>query len=666
MTPPKPHESTNARFALATSAPSVQPITESDDFLRAVLQEAELPALLPALAQALGDLDLIRHDAGPGTGPIGAIVPPQGGMSAEVQADARRLALAGLQRLRDAGPKPLDAGDTSALRELMQFITGPISEDYLPLAEHELAFPEDTGAPTWTAEELAPGREFRVAIVGAGMSGMVAAHRLRQAGVEVTVFEKNSDVGGTWLENAYPGCRLDTSNFGYSYSFAQTRDWPQQYSPRDAIFSYFRGVAEQFELLSMVHFNSEVTEMAFDEASSSWRLSVVEAGGSKVTHEADAVISAVGQLNRANIPNIPGRETFRGRAWHTAHWDHSADLTGLKVAVIGTGASAFQVIPSIANVVGELSVFQRTPPWILPAPDYHADVRAGMKWLLQHVPNYHRWYRFFQFWTTVEGRRLYVQVDPTWEHPVSVSAYNEELRLALEGYLAEQFADRPDLLAKVVPNYPPGAKRMLRDNGTWAATLKRSNVDLVTDGIARIEPTGIRTTDGVLHEADVIIYGTGFRASEFLMPMSVRGRGGVELHEQWGADVRAYLGVTIPEFPNLFCLYGPNTNLVVNGSIVLFSEMAAEYVLDSIRLLLTTGNRTMEVTSPVFEEYNRRIDEANRQMAWGASGVNSWYKSASGRVSQNWPLTILDYWQATRQARPEEYTFDGANQPVEA
>ncbi|MFI5426559.1 hypothetical protein [Aeromicrobium sp. UC242_57] len=205
---------------------------------------------------------------------------------------------------------------------------------------------------------------------------------------------------------------------------------------------------------------------------------------------------------------------------------------------------------------------------------------------------------------------------------------------------------------------------MLRDDGAWAETLELSHVHLVTDGIDRVEPEGIRTQDGELHEADVIIWGTGFKASEFLMPMTVRGRDGVDLHERWGADVRAYLGITMPDFPNLFSLYGPNTNLVVNGSIVLFSEMATEYVVDSVRLLLSAGAQTMEVRPAVFEEYNQRIDKANALMAWGASGVSSWYKSASGRVSQNWPSTILDYWQATRTARPQDYVLSGVEGPV--
>lgn len=629
-----------------------------DDFLTSVLEQAELPALLCALAHATGDLTLLDGAVRPSGGPLGPVVPVQGGMSPDAQVEARRRALTALRTLRSGGSEPLDLDDETMLRALLTFVTGPVDDAYLPLMAHELGLPRDAGRPSWHVAPDDTQRVLRVVVIGAGMSGLVMAHRLRQAGAEVQVLEKNQDVGGTWLENSYPGCRLDTTNFGYSYSFAQVADWPQQYSPGPSILRYFQRVADEQGLRDVISFGTEVTELELDEASGTWTVSTrSEAGEQSI--EADVVISAVGQLNQPLVPDIAGLDDFAGPMWHTARWDDSVDLTGKDVVVIGTGASAFQAIPHVAEQAAHTTVLQRTPPWTLPAPDYQTAIPAGMRWLLSHVPNYHRWYRFQQFWMTVEGRRHYVTVDPTWEHPVSVSAQNEELRLALEGYLTEQFADRPDLLAHVVPSYPPGAKRMLRDDGTWARTLKRDDVSLVTSSIQRVERDGVRTDDGRLHRADVIILGTGFRASEFLGPMRVRGLGGVDLHEQGGTDIRAYLGITMPDFPNLFCLYGPNTNLVVNGSTILFSEMGSEHIMGCIELLLESGAQTMEVEQSTFDAYNDRIDEANRLMAWGASGVNSWYKSASGRVSQNWPLTVLDYWELTRDVRPEHFRFRG-------
>jgi 4-hydroxyacetophenone monooxygenase len=248
-------------------------------------------------------------------------------------------------------------------------------------------------------------------------------------------------------------------------------------------------------------------------------------------------------------------------------------------------------------------------------------------------------------------------VDPEWDRPGSVSAANAVLRVELEAHIKKQYTDRPDLLEKVIPSYPPYAKRLLRDNGVWATTLKKDHVSLVTDGIEEITERGIRTRDGVEHEVDVIIYGTGFAASDFLSSLKVTGRGGVDLHEQWDGDARAFLGVTIPNFPNFFCLYGPNTNLVLNGSIIMFSELSMNYVMECLRLLLSTGRRAMEVRQDVFDAFNERIDRANRRMAWGISGVQNWYKNAAGRVSQNWPLHTLEYWLLTREPVESEYRF---------
>jgi 4-hydroxyacetophenone monooxygenase len=284
-------------------------------------------------------------------------------------------------------------------------------------------------------------------------------------------------------------------------------------------------------------------------------------------------------------------------------------------------------------------------------------VGEGQQWLVRHVPFYAEWYRFWLFCTYAEGLLPSAKVDPDWpQGGASVSADNEQVRQGLVEYLQEQFADRPDLLGKVIPGYPPAAKRMLRDNGIWARTLKRPNVRLVTDRISRITAGGVATEEGD-YPLDVLIFATGFQASRFLMPMTVKGRGGVDLHEQWGGDARAYLGMTVPGFPNLFCLYGPNTNIVVNGSIIFFSECSINYIMDSIRRLLTEKRRTMECREDVFWAYNREIDEANHGMAWGASDVNSWYKNELGRVSQNWPYTLREYWQRTREASPSDFVF---------
>jgi 4-hydroxyacetophenone monooxygenase len=294
----------------------------------------------------------------------------------------------------------------------------------------------------------------------------------------------------------------------------------------------------------------------------------------------------------------------------------------------------------------------------VPNPDYFQDVPRGKHWLLNHVPFYSKWFRFNMFWRTAEGLLGAVRGDPDWDKPEqSVSPMNEMLRAVLTQNLSEVLGDDAELLAKCTPNYPPGAKRALIDDGAWLQSLKRPNVQLLTDAIAEVTPKGIRTADGVEHEFDVIVFATGFYASRFLYPMKIVGKGGAELHDVWEGEPRAYLGITIPGFPNLFACYGPNTNIVVNGSIIFFSECEMRYIMGCIALLLEQGRAAMDCKRDVHDAYNERIDQGNRDMAWGQSGVNTWYKNDSGRITQNWPFTLLEFWEQTREPDPADYEF---------
>ncbi|WP_329254650.1 NAD(P)/FAD-dependent oxidoreductase [Actinoallomurus sp. NBC_01490] len=580
----------------------------------------------------------------------------QGGLDKEQQARARALCLKGLRAFRDGGFTAVTEPEPARLRELLDYIAHGAPDVYLPLLAHELDVPHDCGAPGWTLTEVAPGRPFRVAVIGTGLSGLVAAYRLKQAGIETVVFEKNPGVGGTWFENTYPGCRLDTHNYAYSYSFAQKPDWPCYFSTQDSIRQYFADFATDSGLLPLIRFSTRVLSAAYDTDAATWRVTSRGASGPAVTETFDAIISAVGQLNTPLIPAFPGQELFAGPSFHTAQWRHDVDLADKRVGVIGTGASAFQVVPAIAGTVAELTVFQRNPPWILPSANYVDRIEEDQLWLFRTVPHYAQWFRFYQFWTSVEGRRRFSQAEPGWDKPGSVSAANEHLREKLTEFLTETFGDRPDLLEKVIPAYPPGAKRMLRDNGAWSRALKQDNAHLETGKILEFTPNGIRTDDGVEHELDVIIYSTGFSAQQFLSSFSVTGVNGLDLQEYWHGDARAYLGITIPHFPNLFCVYGPNTNLVVNGSTVLFSELSVEYILTAIKGLLTRGDAALDLREDAYERYNEALDAENRRMAWGAAGVNSWYKNAAGRVSQVWPYPLLDYWTASREVDLSVYS----------
>lgn len=630
-------------------------IEASDAELQSYVAEAELPPLLPALAYATGDLSLLREELRPDPNLVAL---PQGGLTPDQQAKIRDLAVQALAHFRDTGSRPAPPPSEDQLLRMMEHTVGASDMSaYLPLLEEELAYRgEDRRAPTWRKDELASNRDLTVAVIGAGMSGLLAGHRLRQAGVPFVILEKDHDVGGTWLENRYPGCRVDNPNHNYSYSFAQRHDWPYYFSTQDVLLDYFRQCADEFGLRPFIRFNTEVLSATWDDASQRWELRVRH-DDSEETLTTHAIISAVGQLNRPRYPTeIEGFGTFRGPAFHSARWRHDLDLSGKRIAVIGTGASAIQFIPEIARQAAAVTVFQRTPPWLAPTPDYHAEVSRGQRWLYQHLPAYSEFNRFSIFWKMGDGVLANVRVDPSYPpRHNAVSAANDMVRMMLEGYLRAQLDDRPDLLERVIPDYPPGAKRMLRDNGIWPETLKRENVQLVTEEIARITPSGVRTVDGTEHEADVLIYGTGFQASAFLTPMRISGRAGIDLHEHWSGEPRAYLGVTVPGFPNFFCLYGPNTNIVINGSIIYFSECGVRYIMGCLELLLRSGKAAMEVRKDVHDEFNERVDEENRRMAWGWSDVRSWYKNASGRISQNWPFTLLEYWQQTLRPNPDHY-----------
>ena len=647
----------------AASSPSpfvagVAPITETDAQVAAALQHAELAPLLPSLAYLTGDMSLLRDDLRPDPLMLNL---PFSGFTEEQQAEIRSLAVAALSRYRDGGCVPAAAPGDAQLLQMLEFTVGGAGmADYLPLLEEELAYKgEDRRAPQWRAGSLAPTTTLSAVIIGAGMSGILAGHRLQQAGVPFTILDKNDDVGGTWYEAAYPGCRVDNPNHNYSYSFAQRHDWPFHYSSQHVLHDYFGQCADAFDVRRHVQFGCTVRQSVWSDDDQTWTVTYDDEAGAQRTITANIVISAVGQLNRPKFPTeIEGFGTFSGETMHSAQWRPDLSLAGKRVVCIGTGASALQFLPHVAAVAADLVVTQRTAPWLAPTPDYHDAVPDGLQWLYGHVPSYSEFNRFSIFWRMGDGALESVRVDPSWESDgSSVNMISEFGRQLLVEYFNGEFGDRPDLLAKVVPHYPVGAKRMVRDNGVWARTLKQPNVHLVTDAIARITATGIEMADGTVHEADVLLYGTGYEASKFLTPMTVKGRDGVDLHEQWAGDARAYLGVAIPAFPNFFCLYGPNTNIVINGSIIYFSECGVRYILSLVELLLSSAAGSIEIRREVHDEFNARVDAENRAMAWGWSDVSSWYKNDLGRVAQNWPFTLLEYWQRTRQADAGEFVL---------
>ncbi len=635
--------------------PAEAPIVEDDDVLASALERASIPTLMMSLVHLTGDASLLEGPIRPQQAVMGEV---QGMMSEADKAEIRARALEALKAYRDRGCSLPPPPSPETVHAMMSFMVGEeVPADYVPMMLEEMALDgEDARDVTWDDVPKAAREGFRVVVVGAGMSGLLAAIRLEEAGVPYVVLEKNAAVGGTWLENRYPGCRVDIANHFYCYSFEPSHDWPEFFSQRQELQEYFERCATKYGIREHIRFGCEVAAMHFDEATSCWRLHLRAADGDEETLVANAVISAVGQLNRPKRPDIPGLESFEGPAFHSARWQDEHPIAGRRVAVIGSGASALQLVPELAKQAGELLVFQRSPAWMVPNPNYHRRVSDGKKWLLKHVPYYARWYRFLLFWPGSDGLLPSLVIDPEWPHPErSVNAANEGMRQIFTRYMEEQVGDDPELLAKVVPSYPPFGKRMLQDNGSWLAALKRPNVELVTTGIREITPRGIVCEDGSEYPVDLIVFATGFHANRFLWPMDVVGRDGLRLADAWGDDPRAYLGISVPGFPNLFCLYGPATNLAHAGSIIFHSECQVRYAMGCLRALLERGAQAMECRSKVCDDFNRRLDETMSRMVWSHPGMDSWYKNRKGRVTTTSPWRLLDYWRWTREPDLSDY-----------
>lgn len=548
------------------------------------------------------------------------------------------------------------------LPKMLDVCTGSkVPKEYYPLVVEEMDLEEnDPKTVPWRhkpdAETLA---NFQVLVIGAGFSGVGMGIKLLEAGIPFTILEKNDAIGGTWYENSYPGCGVDTANHFYSYSFNNNPDWNHFFAHQDEILAYLQSTAKKYHIDDYVRFGQEVTRAVWDEDNAVWQVDVTCADGSTEHYTANVVVSAVGQLNRPRIPDFKGLEDFKGPAFHSARWDHSVSIEGKRVGIIGTGASGMQIGPSIAPKVEKLTIFQRSAHWAMNNPLYFEEVSDGTKWVLKNIPFYAKWFRWQLFWSSSDGFHPMLQRDPNWpDRKLSINAQNLELRKTLEAYIAEEVGGDPELIRKATPDYPPYGKRMLRDNH-WYRTLTRPNVELVTESIDHIDESGVVTTDGQHHDVDILVLATGFQANKMLTPMHIEGRNGATIRGEWGDhDPRAHLGITVPKFPNFFLMYGPNTNLGHGGSAIFHSECQVRYTMLAIRELLETSSTALEVRQEPFDTYNRKVDAAHEAMVWSHPGVTSWYKNKFGRVTNNSPWRLVDYRNLTVNFDPDEYQFN--------
>jgi len=485
-----------------------------------------------------------------------------------------------------------------------------------------------------TSPSAAP---LRVLIIGAGFAGMGLAIQLQRAGIsDFLLLEKASDLGGTWRDNRYPGAACDVPSHLYSFSFEPKTDWTRKFAPQTEIFAYQQHCADKYRLRPRIRFNTEVRHAQFDAEAGLWRVTCVDGA----VLSAQALVSACGQLNRPLVPRIAGLDSFKGEAFHSAHWNAEYDLTGKRVAVIGTGASAIQFIPQIAPQVAQLHVFQRSAAYVLSKPD-----RAYRPWeiaVMRRLP-----------WLQKIDRGLkYVQHEARVLAFTVVPKMMKAMQLRFHWHLHRSVADAA-LRQRLVPDYPMGCKRILISNDYFPA-LVRSNVEVVSEDIEAVTETGVRTADGRERAVDAIIYGTGFAATDFLAPMQITGLNGQDLNAAWKEGAEAYLGISVSGFPNLFILYGPNTNLGHN-SIIYMLESQFAYVLGCIQQLAQQQLRYMDLKPTVQAEFNHSLQKAVDHSIW-QQGCNSWYKTASGKNTVNWPGFTFTYRHYTR--RPELAHYD--------
>jgi 4-hydroxyacetophenone monooxygenase len=633
------------------------PITEDDVFIERMLRDAHIPVLMMALIHLTGDVSLMDGDIRPKklTSALGG----EGDLTEAQRQKVRSLALDALAKYRERRCPPLKPLAPEIVRMMSSFVIGEtVTDEYLPMMYKEMRLDASADeVPPWFANITQAQKDrFPVLVIGAGMMGMLCGIKMDALGIPYTILEKNDDIGGTWLENTYPGLRVDLPNHFYSYSFERNPDWSHHFSVRDELLRYFNNVAAKYELKKKIQFGSEVEEAQWCEADACWRVKVRRRDGSLDEFEAKAVISAVGQLSRPKLPDIPGRERFKGISTHTSGYDRNTPISGARVAIVGTAATALQMVPEVAKSARKLTIFQRTAHWVWPIPTYHYTVSAAKKWLLTHVPNYANWYRFYLFWGLTDGTRDTYKIDPAWPHQErSVNAVNEQYRIRFTDFIKEQIGDRPDLLAKVIPKYPPFADRILLDNGDYYRTLTRSHVDLVSSHITSIDETGINDADGKHHDVDIIIYATGFRPTDFLFPMRIIGKDGTAIDEHWQGEGRAYLGITVPNYPNFFMMWGPGTSGSTGGSMIFVAECQCRYALSAIQQMIANGIASVDCRKNVYDDYYGRYRKEIETMVFSSPVSKSYFKNAAGRVVYNQTWRLVDYFNWTASANLDDY-----------
>lgn len=642
------------------------PTSPSPVWLVDAVAQANIPTLACVLVQLTDDSRWIEGRFVP-TRTRGLDDNDDGGLSPAIQDEIRIAALAALTRWFGGHAPALRDPDDALLVRMMSVSLGEaIPHNYAPMIRHELQLDSEPPA-VGTASGVAPPPEFRALVIGAGISGMCAAVQFAAAGIPYTIVERRPDLGGVWFENRYPGAACDVPSHLYSFSYAPY-EWSRYFAGSREIHAYLQDVADRFDIRRHIRFGVEVTEARWNAEAVLWETDIVDGDGRVETLTASMILSGVGAFNKPRMPDIPGLDRFAGASVHTARYpDAGLDLAGKAVVLVGNGASAMQVGPAIVDTVASLTVVNRTPQWVAPFPKFQQAIPEALQHLLQAMPLYRLWYRLRLSWAFNDKQYDALRQDPAWDGGGrSINAVNDAHRRGLIGYMGAQLGDRQDLLPAMIPAYPPFGKRMLLDNG-WYRMLARPNVTYVSGAVTEVLPHGIVTSDGTVHPADAIIWATGFDVVNLLAPMRVVGIGGRDLHGDWGGDdARAYLGTTVPGYPNFFCLYGPNTQYGHGGSLISVLERQMHYVMSLLRQMFAAGIATADVRQDVHDAYNVKVDETHAGLVWTYPGVDGYVRNSKGRIVVNNPFRILDMWQMTETADLSDYRVGHADARVPA
>lgn len=645
-------------MSAASSDREVRPVPQADtEFIRRALDDADLNALRLALYQATGDEDLLAVKL--------RQVPVYGGATklTEVSPDQRDFikdrALAFLLA-RPADFREVRPDDTELRRLYEAFTNEKLTDKTWRYRRDLAAFDEHPRLARWSTGKPQVPAGYRVAIIGAGLDGIAMGVQLEKLGIPYTIYERRAELGGTWSRNAYPDVRVDTTSFMYQFSFEKNYPWQEYFARAGSVRGYLEHVAVKFGVKQHMQFNSDVRRAVFSKSSGTWTLTI-SAGGAEQTVEVNAIVSATGLFANPKRFDVPGAEDFKGRLIHTAECTGSEDLDGKDVAIIGNGSTGVQMLNAVQQRARKVGVFQRTPQWIAPRERYGEPVAPETRWLFDTMPYYWNWYTYSTAVMRLAGQ-LTQEVDPAWQAAGGqVSQANDELRAGLTKYIKTKVGSRPELVDKLTPQHAPMARRMVVDNN-WYGSLLEDHVELVTDKIESLTPDGILTAEGEERHYDVIFTATGFEVEKYLWPTEYRGLDGQSIEQQWtdpdGEGPRAYLSLTVPGFPNLFIMYGPNSQNR-SGSLIVWMEIWSRYIAQALIATIEGGHRYVDVRPDVFESYNKRHDEAMRDLIWydQASMDRNYYVNHFGRQQVNVAWRLEEHYEALERFRPDDYVF---------